>query len=543
VDADDGNIDGSGSQGRSYLSNFHNSQLLITFNASDLGGKLPTHAGIVWTDVGRNGGGDGPGSQPVLFSATDSLGNVLGPIGPHFLGDKYINGQTAEDRFFGVYNPSGISSITISMPGSNNWEVDHLQYGSEIEKQAPVSYPDLAPTQPSLHLTASALGKTLDSSPFEFHVPFNVGIDVSFKGYVTEGSNSAFYTGYRYHWIKDGVRQLSEKDQLTLRLSPQDKPYNVVLKVEKLDDTAQSTPPIYNPNPVNPTIDASIQVSIKKNDKWDCKGRLGQWCNDGDKTNHWVTTDMKPVPFCNEVREQICINSQMSVGAILHDKCCSKNLDGLGCRGNYKPDLNTSGCEKEWGQAIMDKLNGNLFDHKWIYRWIDPTNEKDTASEDIEDWWKKIADPGTIISYGEEEPDKETVQKICKSEKAEPRTSQIKFPGSYSGSTPAAIIGTKEKTIRIDPTTQGYLDVIATLRLNETTIWVCSAIIEWPKPLVSPQGKIDTFGKKITPAAKSKAKKDTRAGCNKSSNVFSPSTGGAEGELKKYGTGTDGCAQ
>lgn len=43
VDADDGNIGGSGSQGNSYISNFHNSQLLITFNASDLGENcLPT---------------------------------------------------------------------------------------------------------------------------------------------------------------------------------------------------------------------------------------------------------------------------------------------------------------------------------------------------------------------------------------------------------------------------------------------------------------------------------------------------------------------
>ena len=375
VDADDGVIDGKGNTGKSFFSNFVSNRLTFTFNAAALGGNLPTHAGIVWTDANASAN-----RRQVEFSALDSSGTSLGSIGPFELGDNVINGTTAEDRFLGVYNPSGISSITISMPGSNNWEVDHLQYGSVIGKQEAVPYPDLTAIQPRiqprLHLTATALGITADSdsSPLKLpDVPRNVEIDVSFKGYVTEENNSSFYSkpNYRYHWIIDGEAQSSEtqsSNELTKRLppTPKNKPHNVVLKAEKLDDmrTAQSTPPVYS-HPV--MLEASMQVPINENTKWVCMGRLGKWCYDGVYKNN-LTTWIELKQGCNKGgQEQICINSEMSVGAILHDKCCSKNSDGLGCRGNYVPDRTTSGCEKEWGQAITDKLYGHFFKHTWIY--------------------------------------------------------------------------------------------------------------------------------------------------------------------------------
>jgi hypothetical protein len=53
----------------------------------------------------------------------------------------------------------------------------------------------------------------------------------------------------------------------------------------------------------------------------------------------------------------------------------------------------------------------------------------------------------------------------------------------------------------------------------------------------------DNKAKQAAPKSNLKAKKVTRAGCNKGSSVTSPSTGGAQGALKKFGTGTDGCAQ
>ena len=50
-------------------------------------------------------------------------------------------------------------------------------------------------------------------------------------------------------------------------------------------------------------------------------------------------------------------------------------------------------------------------------------------------------------------------------------------------------------------------------------------------------------GNQTTPTANSEAKKGTRAGCNMGSSVALPSIGGAQGALKKFGTGTDGCTQ
>lgn len=129
VDADDGAIDGSGMRGHSLLSNGAGT-IVFTFNAAALGG-LPTSVGIVWTDVGNATPTLGVG--PVTFQAFDAASNSLGTIGPVVLGDGNAAGGTAEDRFFGVVNPGGISSIAIGMSNSVDWEVDHLQYGFEAE--------------------------------------------------------------------------------------------------------------------------------------------------------------------------------------------------------------------------------------------------------------------------------------------------------------------------------------------------------------------------------------------------------------------------
>ncbi|MGH8611829.1 MAG: Mbeg1-like protein [Gammaproteobacteria bacterium] len=51
----------------------------------------------------------------------------------------------------------------------------------------------------------------------------------------------------------------------------------------------------------------------------------------------------------------------------------------------------------------------------------------------------------------------------------------------------------------------------------------------------------NTKYKKEASTTNSKTKKDTSAGCNKESNVLELNTGGAQGELKKYGVGKDGC--
>lgn len=70
VDADDGAIDGFGTGGSVLYSNFATSAFSFTFNASALGGLLPTHAGIVWTDVGQVSSGT-RGFGGVSFEAFD----------------------------------------------------------------------------------------------------------------------------------------------------------------------------------------------------------------------------------------------------------------------------------------------------------------------------------------------------------------------------------------------------------------------------------------------------------------------------------------
>ena len=117
VDADDGAIDGSGLAGHSY---FGGGFITITFDPLAPGG-LPTMAGMVWTD-----GGVG---ATMSFEAFDALGASLGVYGPFDHADDNFSGGTAEDRFYGVSDPGGISAITLSNT-SGGTEVDHLQYNN-----------------------------------------------------------------------------------------------------------------------------------------------------------------------------------------------------------------------------------------------------------------------------------------------------------------------------------------------------------------------------------------------------------------------------
>jgi hypothetical protein len=116
VDADDGVIDGSGLNGDSWFC--ATCPVTFTFNALTLG-SLPTHAGIVWTD----------GVDTISFEAFDQLGNSLGVNGPNTHANASNNGETAEDRFYGVFNSSGISAIKLIPNGGGGIELDHVQYG------------------------------------------------------------------------------------------------------------------------------------------------------------------------------------------------------------------------------------------------------------------------------------------------------------------------------------------------------------------------------------------------------------------------------
>jgi hypothetical protein len=83
--------------------------------------------------VHRSGAGN-YGFAGVTFEAFDENGVTLGVIGPFVLGDGSISGQTAEDRFLGAINSGGISRVEIRSPDTNDWEVDHLQYGRAAER-------------------------------------------------------------------------------------------------------------------------------------------------------------------------------------------------------------------------------------------------------------------------------------------------------------------------------------------------------------------------------------------------------------------------
>jgi uncharacterized repeat protein (TIGR01451 family) len=116
VDCDDGVVDGLGTSGRSFFSGSGTPGITFTFNSAILGG-FPTQAGIVWTD----GGGT------ITFAAFDATGASLGVVtGTHADGSN--SGTTGEDRFYGISNPGGISSITI-LNSAGGIEIDHLQYG------------------------------------------------------------------------------------------------------------------------------------------------------------------------------------------------------------------------------------------------------------------------------------------------------------------------------------------------------------------------------------------------------------------------------
>lgn len=123
VDADDGLIDGTSLDGESWFHRVASTGITWTFNAAELNGQLPTHVGIVWTD----------GRGEVSFEAFDAAGESLGVITADHDNDSF-NGETNEDRFYGVIINSGVSAIRISNDdGLTGIEIDHLQWGYQGE--------------------------------------------------------------------------------------------------------------------------------------------------------------------------------------------------------------------------------------------------------------------------------------------------------------------------------------------------------------------------------------------------------------------------
>ena len=87
--------------------------LTFSFDANLLG-TLPTRAGVAVTDIANANIGT------VAMEIFDSQGISLGITQPEELGSG--------DRFFGVEYAGGISKVTFTA-NSNDWQIDHLQYG------------------------------------------------------------------------------------------------------------------------------------------------------------------------------------------------------------------------------------------------------------------------------------------------------------------------------------------------------------------------------------------------------------------------------
>ena len=146
VDADDGVVDGSGTGGWSFFATPGSPGITFTFTPTASG--LPTHVGIVWTD----------GSGTTLFEAFGPGGVPIGSVGPVGIADAAVTGETAEDRFFGVINPAGVSSIRISN-STGGIEVDHLQFGRGVAAPPPVSTAEIPLLGPAaLAFLAALLG-------------------------------------------------------------------------------------------------------------------------------------------------------------------------------------------------------------------------------------------------------------------------------------------------------------------------------------------------------------------------------------------------
>ncbi|MCU0870175.1 MAG: PEP-CTERM sorting domain-containing protein [Burkholderiales bacterium] len=130
TDSVDGANPGAGSIGTSWYSGLNGvGSNSIGFSFT---GPLPTKVGLVWTDVGFTDSGSIGGPSQVFLDVYDAGGALAGTLDMGLLGDALASGETAEDRFGGAFLAGGISKIVMRMPQSDDWEVDHLQFGAPV---------------------------------------------------------------------------------------------------------------------------------------------------------------------------------------------------------------------------------------------------------------------------------------------------------------------------------------------------------------------------------------------------------------------------
>lgn len=123
VDGDDGVVDGKCEKAGGGLCNSGFSgtgQISFTFDAVVLGGQLPSHVGIAWTD--------GSPACDAVFEAYDAADTLIGTKTAAAVGDNTNTGSYDEDRYFTVVHPAGVKRIVVKS-SAGGVEVDHLHYG------------------------------------------------------------------------------------------------------------------------------------------------------------------------------------------------------------------------------------------------------------------------------------------------------------------------------------------------------------------------------------------------------------------------------
>lgn len=121
IDGDDGVVDGKCEKAAGTCeSGFAQGSISFTFDAAMLGGQLPTHVGIAWTD--------GSTACDAIFEAYDATDTLIGTKTATGVGDNSNSGTVDEDRYFAVVHAAGVKRIVVTS-SSGGVEVDHLHYG------------------------------------------------------------------------------------------------------------------------------------------------------------------------------------------------------------------------------------------------------------------------------------------------------------------------------------------------------------------------------------------------------------------------------
>lgn len=143
VDADDGVIDGSGTDGQSLhpitfiVAPTNPPQWVHYFGLSfdsNVLGFSPNTFGVVWTDgIPPPMSSFRPSAVVLIVEHNDGTMDYASWFGDDFLDHSYM-GETAEDRFFGLRTTKGIARVRLSMSFYSDTfieqtEIDHVQFG------------------------------------------------------------------------------------------------------------------------------------------------------------------------------------------------------------------------------------------------------------------------------------------------------------------------------------------------------------------------------------------------------------------------------